>query len=144
MFLLKVRKYCVNCRLHSVLCLTNFACSFTEMFVKFGKIPTVTEILNILVMDPKDIETDETKKAILNWYFDRWLPVAGGSFFWGSNIRYYHYPVDKEAVVPGESSKKVWVTVASEAFGLLMLENCHVSYSLNIGQITQNFGTYFF
>ena len=97
------------------------------MYRKYGKIPTATEIMAILVMDPKDIEKDADKKAILIWYFDRWLPVAAGTLFWGKNTRYYHHPTDKEAVVFGNEDKKVFVTVSSEAFGFLTLENYHVS-----------------
>lgn len=100
---------------------------YTEMYNKYGKIPTATEIMGILVMDPKEIEKDATKKDILNWYFDRWLPVATGSLFWGKTIRYYHHPTDKEAVIPGVDDKKILVTVSSEAFGFLTLENYHVS-----------------
>ena len=127
----------VLCKLSKILCKLSVAFRMSshkvllnlhiELFDKFDKIPTATEIMNIMVMDPKEIEKDSTKKAILNWYFDRWLPVAAGSMFWGTNIRYYHLPVDKEAVIPGEQNKKVWVTVSSEAFGFLVLENCHVS-----------------
>ena len=117
------------------------------MYNKSAKIPTATEIMAILVTDPKMIDKDANKKAILNWYFDRWLPVAAGSLFWGTTIRYYHYPTDKEAVIPGVDQKRVLVTVASEAFGFLTLENYHVSTE-NLDKIsrnfTQTFGTYFF
>ena len=74
-------------------------------------------------MTPEDLEkpANALQKEILIWYFDRFLPIAAGKDYWGDDIKYYKLPTDK-AEIAGE--QKTLVTVTSEAFGLLNLENC--------------------
>ena len=62
---------------------------------------------------------------ILLWYLDCFLPHAAGLEFWGPNIRPFHLMTDK-LDVPGDKSgkKKVYVTITSEAFGLVVYANC--------------------
>ena len=85
--------------------------------------PSGEKILQILAMTPEDLDKEENKvnKAAFLWYFDRFLPIAAGKHYWGEEIRYYHLPTDMGNI---RGKQKVLVTVTSEAFGLLNLENC--------------------
>jgi len=65
-------------------------------------------------------ENDHWKQTLL-WYFDRWLPVVAGKEFWGEDRRHYK-KFDETMNING--TQKAPVTVADEAFGLLVLENC--------------------
>ena len=60
-------------------------------------------------------------KHLMVWYYDKWLPIVAGKEWWGRDIRYYKRPIDNVDV---NGVSKVAVTVTSEAFGLLVLENC--------------------
>ena len=70
------------------------------------------------------------------WYTDRFLPVAAGKEYFGEDIRYYQR-IASQMKINGQ--EKVCVTVASEAFGLLVLENCRDKWS-NIFQFKQDNG----
>jgi hypothetical protein len=97
------------------------------------EVPSVDEIKTALKMTEYDLDKPENakQKRLVIWYFDRWLPIAAGKEFWGDEIRYYHYPTDTIQITgntPSSSGEKVLVTVSSEAFGLLVLENCEVRF----------------
>jgi hypothetical protein len=78
-------------------------------------------------MPTKDLDKDENKKnkALLLWYFDRYLPIAAGKEYYGEDIRYYSRPTSTMNI---NGAQKVCVTVASEAFGLLVLTNCETKW----------------
>jgi len=118
------------------LCVAIFSVSYTkflplltffrfraEWWDKYNKIPTVEQVFGVLTMPTNDLEKEENakSKALLIWYYDRYLPIAAGKEYWQEDIRYYKRPTDKINV---NGAQKVCVTVASEAFGLLMLTNC--------------------
>lgn len=106
-------------------------------------LPTMDEIMDIWNVgeapDEDDEEDDEAAKLakktarthyrrkidLLLWYLDRYLPNLCGLEFWGPQIRPYHLMTDL-VNLQGDTSgkKKVLVTVTSEAFALLMYENC--------------------
>lgn len=67
----------------------------------------------------------ERQKQILIFYLDEYMPQVAGLDNWGEDRRPVHLMTDK-ALVPGDPSgeEKVMVTVTSEAFGLLVYENC--------------------
>jgi hypothetical protein len=62
------------------------------------------------------------EKELFLWYYDDWLPAILPREFWREDIRYYKLLTDTVEIA---GKQKVLVTVASEAFGLLMWENCH-------------------
>jgi hypothetical protein len=64
----------------------------------------------------------ERKVAIFSWYVEEYLPMAAGVQWFGPTIRPYFLPSDLIEMPSGE--KKVCVTITSEAYGLLVYENC--------------------
>ena len=104
--------------------LLNFLFCSAEWWTEHKTIPTVEKILALLNMPTHMLEKEEhaEDRAILLWYFDRFLPVAAGKEYYGEEIRYYKRPTEKMKV---NGADKVCVTITSEAFGLLVLENCH-------------------
>ena len=128
--------YCVNC-------LTGFAFFALEWYNKESEVPKVDDIKKALKMTEAQLDAPENakQKKLVIWYYDRWLPVVAGKQFWGDDIRYYHFPTDKIQITgntPASSGQKVLVTVASEAFGLLVLENCEVRFGNIWEYFTQN------
>jgi len=77
-----------------------------------------------------DTKGNESDKQILLWYQDCYLPVVHGLEYWGPKYRHFCFPTDK---VPMSHDKKerILCTVASEAFGLMVYENCRDKW-LNI------------
>lgn len=104
-----------------------------EWYNKEGEVPTCEDIKKALKMTEAQLDKPENakKKKLVIWYYDRWLPIVAGKHFWGDDIRYYHFPTDKIQITgntPASTGNKVLVTVASEAFGFLVLENCEVRF----------------
>ena len=66
----------------------------------------------------------EKQQKLLIWYFDMHLAKLVGEERWGVEHRYYLLAVSttKEEVY---GKKRTLVTAQSEAWGLMMLENCH-------------------
>lgn len=83
--------------------------------------PTVDEALTAW----DNVETDDPnfkyKTEFLLFWADHYLPAAAGFDFFGPNIRRYHHPFEMRTV---DGKKKPLVSVGSEAFGILLLENC--------------------
>ena len=77
-------------------------------------------------MSEEHLENPENKKSkdLLLWYVDRYLPVAAGNEYWSDQIRYYKLLTDTCRLPNAAEENKVLVTVSSEAFGLLILDNC--------------------
>ncbi len=105
-----------------------FSASYTEIWIVTKKIPTDDDILAMLAMSPDDLEKPDNLqwKNICLWYFDRYLPIPAKKDFFGEDIRYYNLYTDKMNV---NGKQKVSVTVASEAFGLTVLKNCHEKWN---------------
>jgi hypothetical protein len=92
----------------------------------------VDELLN--VWDVADEQTpadreDATAGAayshkinVLTWYIDHYLPNVAGIEYFRLHIRPFKFMTDLGAIVEGKN--KVFVTITSEAFGLLVFENC--------------------
>jgi hypothetical protein len=91
-----------------------------EYYKKHGNLPETVFLCHIYEKYAANPDDEEVKQAML-WYSDRWLPVIAGKDFFGPNVRYYSCPTDL-VLVHGE--QKVAVTVTTEAFGLLVFENC--------------------
>jgi len=134
---LLVRKIFVPVALFLRILTQNF-CS-AEWWTQHKTIPTVEKILALLNMPTHTLKKDEhaEDRAILLWYFDRFLPVAAGKEYYGEDIRYYKRPTEKMNV---NGAQKVCVTITSEAFGLLVLENCHDKW-INIFEFKKENGS---
>ena len=87
----------------------------------------VYEVLNMKEPeegDSDDAKTDyKTKKKLLLWHLDKYLPAACGELSYGKARRYYQLAVESFELRPGK--KAVLVESASEAFGLVIHENCY-------------------
>ena len=71
----------------------------------------------------------ERKRVILLFYVDEYLPGAVCLEHWGPERRYHHLPTDMAEVdMDPSGKKKVMVTVTSEAFGLLIFDNCREAW----------------
>lgn len=110
------RFFCVN--------LPKFFVFFPEyMDANGGTLPTSDEILQLLLLDPAQIEEGSAEEKKLIWYFDRYLPAVAGNEYWGNEIRFFHL-FGAPGTYMGKELKSN-VTITSEGFGLLLLENCH-------------------
>ena len=74
-------------------------------------------------MNPEELKKKSMtlQKELFLWYYDVWLPAILPREFWKEDIRHYRLLTDACEIA---GKQKVLVTVASEAFGLLMWENC--------------------
>lgn len=90
-------------------------------------IPSCSEIIDILQLHPAELEKPEnsTQKDIFLWYFNDWMPAVAGKQWFGDDIKKYKLLTDLQDV---RGTKRVNVTITSEAFGLLMYENCQVKW----------------
>ena len=75
-----------------------------------------------LTLDPDEVPPAEKEnhKALILWYYDRWMPIVAGKQFWREDVRYFKLITDTQLIAGKE---KVNCTVTSEAFGLLNYEN---------------------
>jgi len=80
------------------------------------------ERLQFLVEHCENPENAKDKKILL-WHQDCWLPVAVGLEHWDDKNRHCDLPTDKVKLRDGND----WVlcTATSEAFGLMVHDNCH-------------------
>ena len=87
-------------------------------------LPTCDEILEVLKFSVDHFENPENKKdkKILLWYMDRWLPIAIGLEYWDDKYRHYCLPTDKLKMRDGVD--RLYCTTSSEAFGLMVYDNC--------------------
>lgn len=99
-----------------------------ELYEQLQDLPTTEQVLSILAMTPDQLEQTQTPlaKNILIWYVDRWLPIVIGSEYWDENNRHYKLPTDKCKITmrDGTEEERVLCTISSEAFGLLVYDNC--------------------
>lgn len=68
-----------------------------------------------------DMRNCDLAKEFAVWHFDQWLPAVAGKGHWGESIRHCQC-VDDDILIKNEM--KVAVPISTEAFGMLMLENC--------------------
>ena len=120
---------------------TNFVFHTVIFDTLKGELPTIDEIETVwdLPEPPLDKVTDDIeendhrltedyhemydrKVAVFSWYVEEYLPMAAGVQWFGPTIRPYFLPSDLIDMPSGE--KKVCVTITSEAYGLLVYENC--------------------
>ena len=65
-------------------------------------------------------EEHQRKIAVLTWHLDVWVPMVCLPLWFGPTIRPYKLMTDMTNV---EGRQKVFVTVTSEAYGLIQFEN---------------------
>jgi len=99
-----------------------FVSGHLELWDTHGCVPTPQDILEVLALTPDQLKAGhQIERDLVLWYFDRYLPVVVKKEFFGDNIRFYKRYTDKMNV---NGEQKVCVTLRSEAFGLLVMENC--------------------
>jgi hypothetical protein len=87
-------------------------------------LPSADELVEILKHSVEHHEKPENArdKKILLWYQDRWLPIVMGLEYWDDKNRHYDLPTDKIKMRDGV--ERDLCTATSEAFGLMVYENC--------------------
>jgi hypothetical protein len=87
----------------------------------------------------EDIPEDEAGQKlqkdaayILCWYLDVYLPAAVGDMTFGKTLRYYKKQTDSTLV---HGKQRVLVEAQQEAFGWLVLDNCHEKWQTIIPAI---------
>jgi hypothetical protein len=110
----------------------------TVWWRKHKTLPTLKEIQEVLNMsiDALNQPKHKLEKELFLWYYDDWLPAILPREFWREDIRHYKLLTDTVEIA---GKQKVLVTVASEAFGLLMWENCHDKW-VNYFKLKDDFG----
>jgi hypothetical protein len=63
----------------------------------------------------------ERKMKLTLWYFDDYMTMIAGTQYWGNDVKTRFLPTD---MMDLEGEQKVIVTITSEAFGILLYENC--------------------
>lgn len=83
------------------------------------------QILNVwdFPFDSPEDDDHEEEQELLLWWCDEYLRMLVGPKTWGNEQRFYKMMVDK-CYIPALKEEKVCVTTATEAFGLLIYENC--------------------
>ena len=69
----------------------------------------------------KSVAEDEGN-YFLNWYWVHWLAAVAGASLYSNDHKFYKLP---SMSLQGDDSKKAAVTKESEAFGILVCENCY-------------------
>ena len=85
-------------------------------------IPTLDQIKALHKMPRSDDPNYPKNKSLLIWYMDHFMSALAGIDRWGEDKRYHKMPVDLLEVAGKE---RVLVTAQTEAFGWMLLENCH-------------------
>ena len=88
-----------------------------------GVLPTAATLSGILSESVENLKKNVNARNILLWYQDRYLPVIHGLEYWGPKYRHYRLPTDKEPMSQ-DKKERILCTVSSEAFGLMVYENC--------------------
>jgi hypothetical protein len=66
-------------------------------------------------------EKYERKMKLTLWYFNDYMTMIAGTQYWGNDVKTRFLPTD---MMDLEGEQKVIVTITSEAFGILLYENC--------------------
>ena len=105
-------------------------------------LPTCDELLEILKYSVEHFENPENArdKKILLWYQDCWLPVAIGLEYWDEKNRHYNLPTD--TIKMRNNQEKIICTIASEAFGLMVYDNCRDKWEAIMKLKEENKGKY--
>ncbi len=82
-------------------------------------IPTIEDIMKCSL---RQIDSDHLKKLFC-FYTDKLMPTVVGSEAWGKNIR--HYTLLSEATIDDDGESKQLITASTEAFLVVLYENCH-------------------
>ena len=83
---------------------------------KATALPSNTEFLKILSRDPS------VDKDLFAWWWSEYMPKAiGNSKFWNDKIKFFGH---LSTHAPPEKPKEVYITPSTEAWGLLLIENC--------------------
>ena len=106
-----------------------FLLHYTAFYDVHGKIPTADDLLQIWDCCDLDLELPDNDyaKSVVIWYYDRWLPVVAGTDWWNPQQCYFNILTDKVEIGPN-GDKKVFVTSSTEAFGVLIMDNCHTKW----------------
>ena len=105
-------------------------------------LPTCDEILELLSYSVDHFENPENaldKKKLL-WYQDRWLPIAIGLEYWDDKNRHYDLPTDTLKMRDGVD--RLLCTATSEAFGLMVYDNCRDKWEAIMKLKAENKGKY--
>ena len=90
------------------------------------------------IMDPykvkpgRDVGVDEDN-YFLNWFWMHWLPAAGGKQFFNADHKLY-----KMHVQPIDGETKACISKESEAFGILVCQNCYKKWEAIIPEKHRN------
>lgn len=93
----------------------------TVWYDEHKEMPTVDMMKHVWTLPDEKDPAYEKKALFLMWYVDTWLPYAAGHENWGPTIRYWHKLTDTRKI---GTQDKILVTVQSEAFAWLILDNC--------------------
>lgn len=106
--------------------------------------PTLEELINVydVLEEEKPDGDDEEERAdydrkfaLCAWYQDSYLPACVGELSFGKTTRYYKMQVDSFDL---KGKRRVIVEKQSEAYGLLMMENCHDKWKLIVPKKAQD------
>ncbi len=95
-------------------------------------IPTIEDIMKCSL---RQIDSDHLKKLFC-FYTDKLMPTVVGSEAWGKNIR--HYTLLSEATIDDDGEEKQLITASSEAFLVILYENCHSKWIKWLEKLEKN------
>jgi len=94
-----------------------------------GNLPTVEEMKKIYQLPSPDDPTYERKADLAVWYYTSYLPSASdGEANFGGQIPFHFLPTSRMFL---NGKERIRVESASEAFGLLVFENCREKWKID-------------
>ncbi len=136
------------------LCLTLASIVFLhilEWYKLHGSLPPVEQIIhiyNVLKEEAPPVPGDDTgdveiaarkewefKKELLVWWCDKYLVASGGELTYGQSVRYYKHLADTVEV---KGKKMVLVETTTEAYGMLVYDNCHDKWEAIFAELVKD------
>ena len=133
--------------------LTLFSFLLLDWYTKHGFLPTIDDIKSVYDVCkeappafPHHDSSEEVKNAwkkyqekkeLLVWYQDKYLPAAVGELSFGKQQRYYKKQIDTFEL---EGKHRHLVERSSEAYGLLVFENCYEKWKAIMFEKSRNPG----
>ena len=94
--------------------------------MEFERPLTLKDVQEIAIIPPNTGRSREAKMKLVTWYADSWLPACAGTEHFSPLVCQFKRAT-AAAQVPG-GHKVALVPIASEAFGLVVIENCEEKF----------------
>ncbi len=91
--------------------------------------------MDVYNLPDKNHKDYKPKLAFLLWYVDRYLPAGAGEGNYGDSKRRYKMAIEKMEI---RGKQRVLVESMTEAYGWLLLDNCHSKWKAFLEEFSKN------